>query len=206
MSVSSVTVAGYTYKTDVVAGIHSEAIVIGVPGSSTEFVGATAASGLQVDVTRVNGTVAVSGPATDAQLRATPLPVSGTLAVTGPATDAQLRATPLSVSGPLTDAQLRAAAVEVKQTASPTATVTSVAGPATAQTLAAAKADRRYLCIENATGQILYVKLGAGASKSLRSFPLAPGRVWEMPGAAYGGIVTGILDAADSGSVMVTEY
>lgn len=59
----------------------------------------------------IAATVAVSGPVTDAQIRATPLPVSGTvtanagtgtMAVSGPATDAQLRATPLPVSGTVT--------------------------------------------------------------------------------------------------------
>src|SRR6185369_17088770 len=51
--------------------------------------------------------VAVTGPLTDAQLRATPVPVSG------PLTDTQLRATAVPVSGPLTDTQLRATAVPV---------------------------------------------------------------------------------------------
>ena len=61
---------------------------------------------------------AVTGPLTDAQLRATAVPVSG------PVTDAQLRATPVPVSGtvtasgPLTDAQLRATAVPVSGTVS----------------------------------------------------------------------------------------
>jgi hypothetical protein len=62
--------------------------------------------------------VPVSGPLTDAQLRATVVPVSvsnfpGTQAVSGPLTDSQLRATAVPVSGPLTDAQLRASAVPV---------------------------------------------------------------------------------------------
>lgn len=47
----------------------------------------------------VVGTVPVSGPLTDTQLRATAVPVSGTLAVTGPLTDTQLRATPVPISG-----------------------------------------------------------------------------------------------------------
>lgn len=50
----------------------------------------------------------VSGPLTDAQLRATPVPVSG-----GFLTDAQLRASPVPISGALTDAQLRASPIEV---------------------------------------------------------------------------------------------
>jgi hypothetical protein len=51
---------------------------------------------------------AVSGPLTDAQLRASLVPVT-----TGDLTDGQLRASPVPVSGPLTDGQLRATAVPV---------------------------------------------------------------------------------------------
>lgn len=57
------------------------------------------------------GTLAVSGPLTDTQLRATAVPISGTvtanagtgtLAVSGPLTDTQLRATPVPISGTVT--------------------------------------------------------------------------------------------------------
>lgn len=66
----------------------------------------------------------VSGPLTDTQLRATPVPVSGTLTVNTGLTDTQLRATPVPVSGtvstgltqPLTDTQLRATPVPVSGT------------------------------------------------------------------------------------------
>lgn len=87
----------------------------------------------------ISGTVPVSGPLTDTQLRATPVPVSGTVtvtdgsgpltvdgtvsvsgsvAVTGPLTDTQLRASSVPVSGPLTDTQLRATPVPVSGTVS----------------------------------------------------------------------------------------
>lgn len=45
--------------------------------------------------------ILVTGPLTDTQLRATPVPVSGTI-VTGGLTDTQLRATPVPVSGTVT--------------------------------------------------------------------------------------------------------
>ncbi len=82
----------------------------------------------------VSGSVAVTGPLTDAQLRAAPVDVAGPLTddelrasgvpVLGPLTDAELRNTPVPVSGtfwqavqpvsgPLTDAQLRNSAVGV---------------------------------------------------------------------------------------------
>ncbi|MEY4932836.1 MAG: hypothetical protein RLZZ403_1156 [Pseudomonadota bacterium] len=65
----------------------------------------------------------VAGPLTNTQLRATAVPVSGPLTdaqlrnsavpVSGPVTDTQLRANPVPVSGPVTDTQLRAAPVPV---------------------------------------------------------------------------------------------
>lgn len=84
-------------------------------------------------IVSVSGSVAVTGPLTDAQMRATPIGVdvtdedarllgrakilNGAGAVIDPLTDTQLRATPVPVSGtiattgPLTDAQLRATPV-----------------------------------------------------------------------------------------------
>lgn len=68
------------------------------------LLGADGASG---GLVAAGNAVPVSGPLTDAQLRASAVPVSG------PLTDAQLRAAAVPVSGPLTDAQLRAAAVPI---------------------------------------------------------------------------------------------
>src|SRR5438876_7697414 len=86
------------------------------------------------DVDNFPASQAVTGPLTDAQLRAAAVPVDASgatvpvsgpltsaqlaalepLTVSGPLTDAQLGARlPLSVAGPLTDAQLRASAVPV---------------------------------------------------------------------------------------------
>jgi hypothetical protein len=75
-------------------------------------------------------TTAVTGPLTDTQIRATPLPVSGTVTASGPVTDTQLRATPVPVSGtvtasgPVTDTQLRAAPVPVSLASAPITPVT----------------------------------------------------------------------------------
>lgn len=73
----------------------------------------------------------VTGPLTDAQLRASAVPVSGTVTASGPLTDAQLRASAVPVTGPLTDAQLRASAVPVSNASLPLPT-----GAATEATLA----------------------------------------------------------------------
>lgn len=83
-----------------------------------------------IPVTVGNASLAVTGPLTDTQLRASAVGVTvsnATLAVTGtfwqatqpvsgPLTDTQLRATAVPVSGPLTDTQLRATAVPVSGT------------------------------------------------------------------------------------------
>lgn len=50
----------------------------------------------------VSGTVTATGPLTDTELRATPVPVSGTVTASGPLTDTELRATPVPVSGTVT--------------------------------------------------------------------------------------------------------
>jgi hypothetical protein len=88
----------------------------------------------------LTGTAAVTGPLTDAQLRAAAVPVSGPLTdaqlraaavpVSGPLTDTELRAAAVPVSGPLTDTQLRAAAVPVSVSGLPLPT-----GAATEATL-----------------------------------------------------------------------
>lgn len=57
------------------------------------------ASSAPVVIASDQSALSVTGPLTDTQLRATPVPVSGTVAVTGALTDTQLRATPVPVSG-----------------------------------------------------------------------------------------------------------
>nr|CAI3971185.1 hypothetical protein ORM20_00136 [Ochrobactrum phage ORM_20] len=64
---------------------------------------------------KVSGNVAVTGPLTDTQLRATAVPVSGSVGVTGN----------VAVTGPLTDTQLRATAVPVSGTVTATGPLTN---------------------------------------------------------------------------------
>lgn len=63
----------------------------------------------QVAITNFPATQAVTGPLTDTQMRATPVPVTlasttitGTVTTSGPLTDTQLRATPVPISGSVT--------------------------------------------------------------------------------------------------------
>ena len=74
----------------------------------------TSANSISVALASDQPALSVTGPLTDAALRATPVPVS-----TGGLTDAQLRASSVPVTGPLTDTQLRATAVPVSAAALP---------------------------------------------------------------------------------------
>jgi hypothetical protein len=87
----------------------------GGSGGGSTYVNALIDGGT-ISVNNFPASQPVTGPLTDAQLRATPVPVSGSVTATGPLTDTQLRATPVPVSGPLTDTQLRATPVPVSGT------------------------------------------------------------------------------------------
>lgn len=128
--------------------------------------------------------------------------------VTGPLTDAELRATAVPVSGPLTDAQLRATPVPVSGTvstspaSSSTATVTSVSVSPTVATLAAANASRLRLIVHN-EGGTLFVKLGTGASSSSYSYRLTANTTLELT--QYTGAVTATKGSGTS-NALVTEF
>ncbi len=74
-------------------------VIVDKAGARARSLEITAANAAKVDGSAV--TQPVSGPLTDAQLRAATVPVSGTVA-TGGLTDAQLRATAVPVSGTVT--------------------------------------------------------------------------------------------------------
>jgi hypothetical protein len=81
--------------------VNLQIMGIALPGAGGPVQGGTAANPFRTDPTG-NTVQPVSGPITDAQMRASPIPVSGfpaTQAVTGPLTDAQMRASPIPVTG-----------------------------------------------------------------------------------------------------------
>jgi hypothetical protein len=95
-----------------VSSFPASQAVTGTFWQTTQPVSLASAPTTPVTGTFWQTTQPVSGPATDTQLRATPLPVSGTVTasvsnfpgtqavgVTGPVTDTQLRASPVPVSG-----------------------------------------------------------------------------------------------------------
>jgi len=152
-----------------------------------------------VDANITNASLPVTGPVTDAQLRATPVPVA-----TDGLTDTQLRATAVPVSGPLTDAQLRATPVPVSTTAATasSSTVTLVVSSATSITILAANAARKkaVLFFEGSTQ---YVKLGATASPTSYTYKVAANStVIEIPSEW-----TGRIDCQGTAgkSILVTE-
>ena len=129
------TLTDATQKTQLVDGGGTVADVTAGNALKVDGSGVTQPVSGTVTANAGTGTMAVSGPLTDAQLRATAVPVSGTVTATGPLTDTQLRATAVPVSGPLTDTELRATAVPVSASSLPLPT-----GAATETTLAAVDA------------------------------------------------------------------
>src|SRR4051794_27029134 len=95
---------------------RARVVVEGTPAVSvSNFPGSQAVTGPLTDAQLRASNVPVSGPITDTQLRASAVPVSG------PLTDTQLRASAVPVSGPLTDTQLRASVVPVSDSRLPAA-------------------------------------------------------------------------------------
>ena len=95
----------YILATSVQQDESTGAILVALPAGtvvadiSTADIAQLAAA---IDVALRASALAVSGPLTDTQLRATAVPVSGTVTASGPLTDTQLRATAVPVSGAVT--------------------------------------------------------------------------------------------------------
>lgn len=83
--------------------VDSSALPAGASTSALQTTGNTSLAAIQTSAASIDSKLTnplpVSGPLTDTQLRATPVPVSGTVAVSNPGlTDTQLRAAPVPVS------------------------------------------------------------------------------------------------------------
>ena len=152
----------------------------------------------------------VTGPLTNTELRATPVPVSltsttvtGSVAVTGPLTDAQLRASAVPVSGTVAATQSGTWSDTPRQvaTANNTGTCTSVTG---STTVLASNASRRaygFKASDSNTATV-HCKLGATATTSNMTF--AKGAGWSQD---TGAVYTGVIDCiAASGTQSVCAY
>jgi len=177
----------------------------------------------QVAVTNFPATQPVSGPLTDAQLRAAVVPVSlasttvtGSVAVTGPLTDTQLRATPVPVSGSVTATvasttitgtvaatQSGAWSDTPRQVASANNAGTCVS-VTTSTTVLVSNASRRaygFKASEDNTAKV-HCKLGATATTSNTIFGAGAG--WSQD---TGAVYTGAIDCiAASGTQSVCAY
>jgi len=161
---------------------------------------------------QIDGTVTVSGPLTNDQLRALAVPVAldsnsltalENISVTFPSTqNVSVQNTSLAVTGPLTDTLLRASAVSVTDRGTTgQATVTNFNFTASTA-IAASNSARKLLTIFNEGTGLLHVLYGAGtASTSNYSVRLNSGDYLEIE--KYTGAVTGIF--ASSGMARVTE-
>ncbi len=120
----------------------------------------------------VDGSVSVSNfPAT--QPVSGTVTISGSVAVTGPLTDAQLRATAVPVSGTVAVSSLPSTTVG-------TATVTRVVVvPSSATTLLASNVSRMMAIIHNETGT-LFLKFGSTASDTDYTYRLVGNTVLEI--------------------------
>ncbi len=136
-----------------------------------------------VSVDNFPATQPVTGPLTDAQLRATSVPVSG------PLTDAQLRATPVPMSGTVTTSQLT----------SNSATVAQLALVGNTNTMLLAANPNRKKVILFTTGQPAYVKFGVGASTTSFTY-----KITAMNSTLEITVWTGQIDILSQSSQTVT--
>ncbi len=165
--------------------------------------------------TLLGGTLTVTGPLTDAQLRAAPVPVSGEIGVTGSvavtgvfwqATQPVSIAATVNVAGPLTDTQLRASAVPVSLADAvevtgdfypATQAVSAASLPLPAGAATNAKLDEVVVALaDNATGADIATLLGAIAALTGSEYEtVAAGSDEQVLGAAgaAGDLLTSLL-------------
>ena len=157
----------------------------------TKTLKTTLASGEHIPHHQIDGNVTVSGPLTNDQLRALAVPVTldsnsltalENIQVTFPSTqNVSVQNESLAVTGPLTDTQLRATAVKVDiAPGSATTNIVTANSSATANQssqILAARANRKYLVIQNLSDTNMNLNFGAAASASTMLLPANGGGV-----------------------------
>jgi hypothetical protein len=143
----------------------------------------------------LTNSVAVTGPLTDAQLRAAVVPVSlASTTVTGS----------VAVTGPLTDTQLRATPVPTLASKPSVVTRTSVAGAIVDTLILVANANRYGATVYNDSSAVLYLALGTtAASATDYTVQMVANAYYEVP-FSYTGQIRGIWSAA-TGTARVGE-
>jgi len=163
-------------------------------------------NGLDVDVTRVSGTVTVN----QAQVAGTATDVNSGNKSAGTqrvviATDQPQLTNALKVDGSAVT-QPVSGTVTVTPAKGSSCTPTQVACSTTNATLKASNASRKGLVIYNDAAVALYVKFGATASSTSFTVKLPAATVYEISGPEiYTGIVDGIL-ASGTGNAYVSEW
>jgi len=163
-------------KTLVTVDANGMLVDLGGNNNVTVDSGAITAT-LAAETTKVIGTINVAaaqtitatGPVTDTELRATPVPVSGTVTATGPLTDTEIRATALPISGtvtatgPITDTEIRATALPVSLASVPSHAVTNAGTFATqaTPTTATSGGPTTYHLVSAATTNLTNIKASA---------------------------------------------
>lgn len=167
----------------------------------------------------VGNVVPVTGPLTDAELRAiaVPVSVSGSVAVSNfPATQPISGSVSVSnfpatqpVSGPLTDAQLRATPVPISGTVSTaqvlsnSANITRVATSTSSVLLLAANANRKRLIIYIESGAgTSFIALAATAAANAYTFAAVSSTSVDLSG--YTGVVS-LIRSTGTSNVQITE-
>jgi|SRR5579872_2452166 len=176
-----------------------------------------------VSVNNFPASVAVTGPLTDAQLRATPVSITGTIAVTQSGAWTTGRTWTLlnttdsvnvgnfpatqPVSGTVTANQGTSPWV-VSGTVSPStvssSVLTNTSASTSSVTLLASNASRKMATIYNDSNSVLFVKFGTTASSTSFTVKMSANSYYEFPSPVYTGQIDGIWTVA-VGAARMTE-
>jgi hypothetical protein len=192
-------------------------------GTTWDRVRGDITNGIDVDVTRVQGTVTVSGTVTanagtGTLAVDTEMPAAAALADAAANPTTPLVGSPVllfngttwdRVRGDITngidvDVTRVTGTVDVRDTRPATSTLTNVAASTVNVTLLASNANARIRTIYNDGTQDLYVKFGATASTTSFTVKIPSDGFYELPQPVYSGIVDGIWTTAN-GSARMTE-
>lgn len=183
---------------------------------ATDKVDVSGSTGVGVTGTFFQATQPVSGPLTDAELRATPVPVSGTVTATpsgtqdtniiqvGGAAIAIGQADMVASMPVVIAADQSPILVTNTPSISEVGSHSNVASSATNVTLLATNASRKGATVFNDSTQVLYLKLAASASTTSYTVQLASLGYYEVP-FQYTGIIDGLWAAAN-GSARLVEF
>lgn len=173
-------------------------------GASTSANQATANASLASIDGKLTAPLSVTGPLTDVQLRATPVPVSAASLPlpTGAATAANQATEIVSLAS--IDSKLSSPVTTRGERAS-SASVNRVASSASNVSLLASNASRKGAIFYNDSAQSCFLKFGATASSTDFTVKMAPGATFIVDDSPiYTGQIDGIWDVAN-GAMQVTE-